>query len=310
MRNYYRLMLGQGGVYLEQAVVGGFIGVDFDIKEDLTGKLPTDWREFNKTYIPRMVDAGTSKSKIGAGLACGAVWTVCKGIQKGDWVLTHVGDGAYRIAEVTGDYQYAPSGPLPHRRPVTWLPHGVQKAQMSQQLKNSIGAINTVSTLSSHGAEIEALAGGQSTPVIVATDPTVEDPSEFALEKHLEDFLVANWAQTVLGQAYEIFSENGQPVGKQYPTDTGPLDILAVKKDGSELLVVELKKGRASDVVVGQVLRYIGFVNEELAEPHQKVRGMIIALEDDQKLRRAISAIGGLVDFYRYRVKFELIKSS
>ncbi len=294
---------------MDSALHGGFIGVDFDIKEDLTAKLPSDWREFNKAFIPKILESDPEKSKIGAGLACGAVWTVCKGIQKGDWVVTHVGDGEYRIAEVTSDYQYVAAGPLPHRRSVTWLPHPMEKSQMSQPLKNSIGAINTVSTISPHGSEIEALAGGQTAQVIVSTDPTVEDPSQFALEKHLEDFLVVNWEQTELGQSYIVFSEEGELIGKQYPTDTGPLDILAVKKDGSELLVVELKKGRASDVVVGQILRYIGFVKDELAEPHQKVRGMIIALEDDQKLRRAISAVGGLVDFYRYRVKFELIKT-
>jgi len=37
------------------------------------------------------------------------------------------------------------------------------------------------------------------------------------------------------------------------------IDILAVSKDQKELLVVELKKGRASDVVVGQIQRYMGF---------------------------------------------------
>jgi len=41
----------------------------------------------------------------------------------------------------------------------------------------------------------------------------------------------------------------------QHATETGPLDILALRKYGSEFLVVELKKGRASDVVVGQILR-------------------------------------------------------
>ena len=34
------------------------------------------------------------------------------------------------------------------------------------------------------------------------------------------------------------------------------MDILAIKKDKSELLVIELKKGRASDAVVGQTLRW------------------------------------------------------
>jgi restriction system protein len=75
------------------------------------------------------------------------------------------------------------------------------------------------------------------------------------MEKHLEDFLVQNWTQTDLGKEYDIYEEDGERVGQQYRTDTGPLDILAISKDKKSLLVVELKKGRASDVVMGQTLR-------------------------------------------------------
>ena len=107
----------------------------------------------------------------------------------------------------------------------------------------------------------------------MSTDETVEDPAAFAMEKHLEDFLVQNWAQTDLGKEYDIYEEDGEIVGQQYQTDTGPLDILAISKDKKSLLVVELKKGRASDVVVGQTLRYMGYVQDELAEEGQTVRG-------------------------------------
>ena len=85
------------------------------------------------------------------------------------------------------------------------------------------------------------------------------------------------------------------------------MDVLAIKKDKSELLVVELKRGRASDVVVGQVLRYMGFVKEELAEPSQAVRGVIIALEDDIRIRRAL-AMTPMIDFFRYQMTFKLVK--
>jgi restriction system protein len=73
------------------------------------------------------------------------------------------------------------------------------------------------------------------------------------------------------------------------------------------LLVVELKRGRASDVVVGQIQRYMGFVQGDLAEAGQAVRGAIIALEDDLKLRRALSVTVN-IDFYRYQVSFRLMK--
>lgn len=178
---------------------------------------------------------------------------------------------------------------------------------MSPALRNSAGSIGTVSNVSGHREELEKLIGGIPAPTLVATDPTVEDPTAFALEKHLEDFLVDNWGQTELGKKYDIFTEDGEAVGQQYPTDTGPLDILAVSKDKKCLLVVELKKGRASDAVVGQILRYMGFVSQELAEEGQVVKGVIIALEDDPKIRRALS-VSPNIEFYRYQVSFKLVK--
>ena len=217
------------------------------------------------------------------------------------------GAGTYSVGEVAGDYYYAPDKPLPHRRPVKWLVKTIQRADMTDALKNSTGSIGTVSTITQYAAEIEKLLGDPVAPSLIATDPDVEDPAAFALEKHLEDFLVQNWAQTDLGKEYDIFSEDGELVGQQYPTDTGPMDILAIKKDKSELLVVELKKGRASDVVVGQVLRYMGFVLQDLAEAGQTVRGVIIALDDDKRIRRAL-AVTPTVDFYRYQVSFKLLK--
>ncbi|MCB1032412.1 MAG: DUF91 domain-containing protein, partial [Acidobacteria bacterium] len=79
-------------------------------------------------------------------------------------------------------------------------------------------------------------------------------------------------------------------------------------KDGKELLVVELKKGRASDHVVGQIQRYMGFVQDELAEAGQSVRGVIIALDDDLRIRRALRVAAG-IEFYRYQVSFRLVRA-
>jgi restriction system protein len=73
--------------------------------------------------------------------------------------------------------------------------------------------------------------------------------------------------------------------------------------------VVELKKGKAADVAVGQTLRYMGFVKEELAEENQTVRGLVIALEDDQRIRRALSMVPN-IEFWRYQVSFKLVKGS
>ncbi|MGN8000674.1 endonuclease NucS domain-containing protein [Sphingomonas sp. 22176] len=99
---------------------------------------------------------------------------------------------------------------------------------------------------------------------------------------------------------------NGKYVGQQVPTSTGALDILAMSKDRKRLLAVELKKGRASDAVVGQILRYMGYVQEELAEAGQMMEGAVIALDDDQRIRRALAMVPA-VRFNRYRVSFQLI---
>jgi len=211
------------------------------------------------------------------------------------------------VGEVTEPYSYHPDSGLPHQRGVHWLTQKIRREDMSLSLRNSAGIPLTVSTITKYAEELEQLIGGQASPELIATDADVEDPTVFALEKHLEDFLITNWNSTELGRDYDIFEEDGELVGQQYPSDTGPMDILAISKDKKVLLVVELKRGRASDVVVGQVQRYMGYVLEDLAEVDQTVKGAIIALEDDLRLRRALKVTQG-IEFYRYQVSFKLTK--
>jgi restriction system protein len=309
MRNYYRIMLGAKSVHADMCFKGNFIGADFTIKEDLSENLPDNWRDFNKHFIPVYLINLPQKSKVSAGLSCGALWTVSKGINVRDIVLCPNGSGSYYIGEVLDTYSYHPGQILPHRRTVKWYPNLVDRSSMSDQLKNSTGSIGTVSDISKYAEEIERLIAGNSPPTLISTDQTVEDPAIFALEKQLEDFLVQNWKQTELGKNYDIYEEDGELVGQQYQSDTGPIDILAISKDKKELLVVELKKGRASDSVVGQIQRYMGYVQEELAEEGQEVKGVIIALEDDLKIRRALSVTRS-IEFYRYQVSFRLFKNT
>ena len=310
MTNYYRLMLGKGSAHAPECFAGRFVGTDFDIHEDLSGKLPDQWKDFNKLFIPVFLKNLPGKTKIGAGLACGALWTVSKGVRTGDRILCPDGKGGYRVGEVLGDYFYVPDQILPHRRKVQWLDTTIHRTAMSQALQNSSGSIGTVCNLSHYRDEIEALldAAKASPKLTVTGDPDIEDPLAFAMEKHLEAFLVANWEQTVLSKDFSIYEEDGEPVGQQYATDAGPIDILAVSKDRKRLLVVELKRGRASDVVVGQVLRYMGFVKDQIAESDQAVEGVVIALEDDQKLRWALMSVPS-ISFYRYQVSFKLVKA-
>ncbi len=307
MNSYYRVMLGQKSMYADECYAGGFIGAHYDIDQDLTNQLPDEWRHFNKAFIPKYLAIHPEKTKIGAGLACGALWSVSKGIQVGDIVLCPDGLGRYLAGEVSGNYQYVPNQVLPHRRSVRWLKITIDRSVMSDALRGSTGSIGTLSNITHHRSEIDQLIGNNPISPLIHTDPTVENPSAFALEAHLEHFLVRNWSHTQLGQDYDIYEEEGIKA-QQYQTDTGPLDILAISKDKKRLLVVELKKGRASDVVVGQTLRYMGFVHDELAEEGQTVLGAIIAHEDDQRIRRALK-MTPTITFYRYQISFRLEQS-
>jgi len=307
MKQYKRIMLGSKSVHAQECYDGNFIGADFDIRQDLTKELPENWRDFNKKFIPIWLEMHPDKSKVSAGLACGMLWTICKGIRKGDIILSPDGQGNYFVGEIESDYYYKPNEILPHRRSVRWYPVVIERSAMSQELQNSAGSIGTVSDISKYAEEIESLIGGKKPPTIISTDTTVEDPSVFALEMHLEEFLVQNWRHTELGKHYKIYEEDGELVGQQYPSDTGAIDILAISNDGKTLLVVELKKGRVSDNVVGQIQRYMGYVKDELAEDGQDVRGVIIGLEDDIRIKRALSVTNN-IDFYRYKVSFKLFK--
>jgi len=305
---YYRLMLGRGSMYAERCLTEHFVGADFGIEKDLTNALPEGWRDFNAAFIPVYRTNKPEKSKIAAGLACGMLWTVCKGIKLGDVVFCPDGkSGSYRVGEITGNYTYAPGQVLPHRRTVRWLTQCIDRSEMSDALRRSCSFFGTVCDISAHQEEIERLLDSHD-PGPMGPGETIENHVAFALEKHLEDFLVANWTQTELGRDYNIYEEDGEQIGQQYNTDTGPIDILAIRKDKRELLVVELKRGRAADVVVGQVLRYMGYVAQELAEHGQTVKGVIIAQDDDQRIRRAL-AVTPNVSFYRYQMSFNLLAS-
>jgi restriction system protein len=301
-------MLGRKNMHAGECHQNGFIGADYGLHVDLTHKLPADWREFNKSFIPVYLANRPEKSKIAAGLACGAIYTISKAIKKGDVVLSLNGNDSYMIGEVVSDYVYSPDGILPHRRKVQWYPKTVARSDMNDRLQRSTGPIGTVSNITKHSEEIELLLEGNTLTKTVSVDKTIEDPTVFALEKHLEDFLVHNWSNTILGRKYDIFEDDGELSGQQYLGDTGPIDILAISKDKKEILVVELKKGRASDVVVGQIQRYMGYVMEELAENGQTVSGVIIALEEDLRLQRALNVTPN-IEFYRYQVSFQLFKN-
>lgn len=309
MKKFYQLRLGRGAEHFDECLSEGVGGVGWFNNFDLTRVLndSLEWRMFNKEMIPFYLKEYPDRKRVAAGLACAATYTFCKGCQQGDIILSPKGDGTYAVGEIVSNYYFAEGRNLPQRRRVSWRSGFINKIDFSSELIKTLGSINTLSNVSHHSSEIEILIGDKQEVKITTQDEDIESTSQFVFEKHLEEFLIENWEKSELSSKYDLYEEFGEISGQQYPTDTGPIDILAISKDKKELLVIELKRGRASDKVVGQIQRYMGYVKDELIEEGQSVKGMIIGFEGDIKLRRALSAAGN-IEFYRYSIDFKLLK--
>lgn len=134
-------------------------------------------------------------------------------------------------------------------------------------------------------------------------EPT-DAQSEFALEVHLEEFMEKNWSSIDFGRRIAIWSDGGVN-GRQFETGVGIIDFLCVDEESGGYVVLELKKGKTSDAVVGQTQRYMGWVRRNLTDPGQGVRGVIVAREADDKLKYALSEAPN-IDLMTYEVSFTL----
>ena len=79
MVKIFRIALGRGHRFFDECFKNNFIGVDYGMNINLKNHLPENWREFNKEFIPRFMEIKPDKSKVAAGLACGAIHTMSKG---------------------------------------------------------------------------------------------------------------------------------------------------------------------------------------------------------------------------------------
>lgn len=141
----------------------------------------------------------------------------------------------------------------------------------------------------------------------IVTSKDIESQTEFALETHLEEFIYQNWSNINWGSKIELYKTDEQD-GRQFPAGTWSIDFLAIDRDKNDLVVIELKRGKTSDSTVGQLLRYINWVKENVAEKGQKVRGIIIAKDVDGALTYAIKNLE-YVEVKTYKVDFQLLPS-
>jgi len=186
--------------------------------------------------------------------------------------------------------------------------------EIAQEIKQPLYLVDTMFSLMVHQDQSPLLAESDLLKATVATiEPSADAQSValdqnfvFPLEKFLEEFIVSNWNKTLLGKTLALHTEDDEPA-TQYATDVGEIDILARDKATHDWVVIELKKGKSSDAVVGQLLRYMGWVKKHKAGDGENVRGVIITNAPDDKIKYAMLVSQG-ISFYTYKVSFDLVE--
>ncbi len=130
--------------------------------------------------------------------------------------------------------------------------------------------------------------------VIPPNEPSASSPASPSpvsiYEKNLEDLIV---------QQLDEIESGLRLVQRQLSTPAGRLDLFCQDAKG-DYVVIELKRGRGSDQVVGQALRYIAWARD--AYPKSNVRGVIIVNKIDDEMRYAIKAVPGVLQAREFKV--------
>lgn len=319
MKKYNRVMLGKGSMYAKICRKEGYIGAGFDIFVDLSDSLFENWRDFNEKFIPVWMDNVPGKSKTSAGLACGFLWTIVKGLRIGDVVLCPSGEGFYYVGIVAGNYYYVPNTELPHRRKVDWLEKVIDRKSMSKELKNSSGSIGTCCDITKFAEEIESLIQGKSYHPQTAPVPVkAEHPKSFderSLHKLFCSFLRTRniYAKTIYHEKSSSKVDSAQKwvhpdiVGVQFEEfkNDATLSLLkaAEPKESVHIYSYEMKRKIDSDYTLKQCYfqalpnsswanfgYLVAFeINEDLTEEMERLNnafgiGIILMQANDSKI--------------------------
>lgn len=209
------------------------------------------------------------------------VWELRPGVHYGDELTRLLGAGAgapwqalanaTRCAQLPGDVHATLCADAEARRRLA----AVLLAQLKESAADPAGLQSIMVRLASTNIE-EAV-------------PEVEDADDNLLESAIEAHIVKRWDTTPFAAMGVQLHTNarGELVGQQYPTNVGIIDLLGWQEARRCWWVIELKRGRASDRVVGQVSRYLGHVGRYLTRPNESTRGVILARTISDRLQHA-----------------------
>jgi len=221
-------------------------------------------------------------------------------VKIGDVVIAYMGNNIVAaIGDVTGDYEYNdknkvgdPDGEVgyPNQRKVRWWPNPryFNRSNLPPDLYKWVALPATLYTREYDIEQLKTILQGVPSGEEGREAQPIVGPEEaraFALETHLRDFLARNLQ--FVEEGLSLFRDETRREGIEYPTDTGPIDLLAVDRNKG-FVVFELKVSRGPDRALGQLMRYMGWVRKKLAGSND-VRGIIVAQRIDDGLKLAAS---------------------
>jgi RecB family endonuclease NucS len=109
----------------------------------------------------------------------------------------------------------------------------------------------------------------------------------------------------VIRPSLEVY-QDGDISGVEFPVGGRYIDILAVE-NRKDLVVIELKVSKGYDRAIGQLLRYMAWIEQNLAEANQAVSGMIVARNISEDLRLEASKVND-IELFEYQLSIELNK--
>jgi len=205
-------------------------------------------------------------------------------------ILREYGTGFWGMCEVAGEWVDDPEAVAKHQKEAGWfpiakiqkwdviLPYELVKEDLSNQnhrLRIAKAKEEDLSVIQLALRVYQRLGYG-------ATDGDF-----FVLEAGLEEAVKANLKQLRLRLADDAIQQQcnlGLGIGR---TDLICLD------ERDDFVVLELKAVHSSDSVVGQLLRYMGYIRENWAQKaNKKVRGIILTPSYDEQLRLAAKEAG------------------
>ena len=212
-------------------------------------------------------------------------------IQKGDFVLLRTyGYGFWGTLEIDDNWNDDPDGQDKHGVNAGWFPiRNVQKWKttlpyeiIKSELSNQNHRLRIAKATEADKDKIELAL-----KIYKNLGYGDTDGNFFILESGIEEAVKANLSQLNLVLASDdIQQQCNLGIG------IGRTDLICRDKENN-YVVLELKVVKSSDGVVGQILRYIGFIRETWAEKEGKdVKGIILTPDYDEHLRLAAKEAG------------------